>query len=181
METPTKNLINDHIHIVRLLDVIEALAKQENPNIDHIEEAVSLVKNFADIFHHSKEENMLFPFLSTKGFSAKQGPVAVMLSEHVQGRDYIKNIELNLKLFKSGNELALIPLKDNMMGYSILLRNHILKENNILFPMADRVLNDEDNVMLMKKFHLFESESYCKGLMGNCLTRLVKLAEQYNL
>lgn len=181
METATKNLINDHVHILRLIDVMDHLTNTEKPNLEHVEEAIYLIKNFADIFHHSKEENMLFPFLGTKGFSDKQGPVAVMLSEHIQGRNFVQGMELSVNLIKSGNTDTYLSLKENMRGYSSLLRNHINKENNVLFPMADRVILEEDNRYLMNKFNDYEGKSYCGSLMGNCINRIDSLVKHYNL
>jgi hemerythrin-like domain-containing protein len=181
METATKNLMNDHVHILRLIGVMEHLTTLENPNLEHIDDAIDLIKNFADIFHHSKEENMLFPFLGTKGFSANQGPVAVMLSEHMQGRNFVKGMEQSATLIRNGKNDAYAALKDNMKGYSSLLRSHINKENNVLFPMADKVISEEDNQVLMNKFTEFEGKSYCGSLMGNCINRIDSLVQHYNL
>ena len=37
-----------------------------------------------------------------------------------------------------------------MRGYIVLLRNHIAKENNVLFRMADNVLSEEEQQELFK-------------------------------
>lgn len=181
METATKNLINDHIHIIRLIDIMDHLTTLESPSLEHVDDAIYLIKNFADVFHHAKEENMLFPFLGAKGFSANQGPVAVMLSEHNQGRNFVKGMELSVNLIKNGNTSAYATLKENMRGYSSLLRSHINKENNVLFPMADKVISAEDNQLLMNKFSEFEGESHFVSLKDNCINRIDSLEKHYNL
>ncbi len=181
METATKNLINDHVHILRLIGVMDHLTTLEKPNLNHIDDAIDLIKNFADIFHHAKEENMLFPYLGTKGFPANQGPVAVMLSEHIQGRNFVQGMELSVNLIKSDDTDAYLSLKENMKGYSSLLRSHINKENNVLFPMADKVISEEDNQALMDRFTEFERESNCGSLKGNCINRIDSLVKHYNL
>jgi len=181
MDTVTKNLENDHVHILRLIEVMEQLSTLQQPNVDHLEEVIYLIKNFADVFHHAKEENMFFPFLIEKGFSANQGPVAVMLSEHVEGRNFVKGIESNILLYKKGSDYSLLAIKENMMGYINLLRNHIAKENNVLFPMASRILTPDDNDSLLKRFKAFEESSVCGGGLVNCMNRLDNLAKTYNL
>ncbi len=152
MNTATGNLEEDHVHILRLIDVMEHITSHGVSDIDHIETIVEIIKNFADGLHHAKEENLFFPFLATKGFSPQQGPVAVMLHEHVLGRNYVKGISDNIESLKKGDKSALKGIHLNMNGYAELLRNHIGKENNILFRMADKVLSEAENNQLLYRF-----------------------------
>ena len=110
MNTATRNLEDDHIHILKLTDVMEIIARSENPDINHIESIIDIIRNFADGLHHAKEENLFFPALEQKGFSSRQGPVAVMLHEHVEGRNFVKGIADNLELFKKDNKQAISKL-----------------------------------------------------------------------
>lgn len=181
METISSNLENDHVQILRLTDVMEHITTLSNPNIEHIEEVVYLIKNFADKFHHGKEENMLFPLLIQKGFSVNQEPVAVMLSEHVEGRNFLKGIESNLILYKNNEKDSLSGINENMTGYINLLREHIAKENNVLFPMAGRILTADENKSLIERFKEFENSGVCNEGSDSCLVRLDKLAKAYNL
>lgn len=84
MNTATQNLEDDHIHVLKLTDVMVALTRSEKPDPDHVVDIIDIIRNFADGLHHAKEENMFFPALGLKGFSSEQGPVAVMLHEHVE-------------------------------------------------------------------------------------------------
>ena len=63
MNTATKNLENDHVNILRLIDVMEKMILVKSKNIEHFENTVSLIKSYADGLHHSKEENLLFPLM----------------------------------------------------------------------------------------------------------------------
>lgn len=152
MNSATKDLENDHVNILHLLDVMEKITKDNIPDIADLEAVVYLIRNYADGFHHAKEEQILFPSLSEKGFSQQQGPVAVMLSEHTQGRNYVKGMADSIALLKQGDKSVLEQVFLNMTGYVNLLRNHIAKENNILFRMADKVLTAEDHTELLKKY-----------------------------
>ena len=181
MQTVAKNLEDDHIQILRLIDVMEHLTTLPKPIVVHLEEVVYLIKNFADIFHHGKEEHMLFPLLIEKGFSANQGPVSVMLHEHEEGRKFVSGMDCNILLYLNGDASSLPSIKKNMIGYINLLRNHITKENNVLFPMVSKVLTPEENNSLLERFKDFEESSVCDGTSKNCLERLDKLAKAYNL
>jgi hemerythrin-like domain-containing protein len=158
MKTATKNLEDDHIYVLKLTDVMEAVTHSVNPDTEHIGTIIDIIKNFADGLHHAKEENLLFPVLGLKGFSPQQGPVAVMLHEHVEGRNFVKGMSENLELYNQGNKAALTAIYSNMLGYAELLRNHIGKENNILFRMADKVLSDAEQQTLLSQFEEIEKD-----------------------
>ena len=164
MNTATRNLEDDHVHILKLLDVMEYITHHEISDTDHLETIVAIIRNFADGLHHAKEENLFLPFLSAKGFSPDHGPVAVMLNEHVQGRNFVKAISDNISLFKSGNLSALTEIHRNMNAYTGLLRNHIAKENNVLFKMADNVISESEHNQLLYRFD--EAEQAHKSSSG---------------
>ena len=181
MDTATKNLEDDHVHILQLIRVMERIIGSENPDITHIASVVDIIRNFADGLHHAKEENQFFPFLANRGFSISQGPVAVMLMEHVRGRDFVKGIAENISLYKGGNLSALGKIYSNMAGYAELLQNHIGKENNILFRMADRALSEEDHQLLLKQFEEAEKTHVSGSSSEEYIKRIQQLASVYGI
>lgn len=152
MKRATENLETDHQHILLLIEVMEELVKISEPNVSHLEEVVTLIRQFADGLHHAKEENLLFPLMEEKGFSPVQGPVAVMLAEHTQGRAYVQGMAENIEHYKNGQKQHLAFIYSNMLGYTELLSNHIGKENNILFRMADNVFTQENQETMLNQF-----------------------------
>ncbi len=181
MTTATRNLEDDHVHILKLIDVMEKIVHDEASDIAHIETIVGIIRNFADGIHHAKEENLFFPFLSDKGFSSQQGPVAVMLHEHEQGREFVKNISDNISHFRNGDKGVLTEIYHNMTGYADLLKNHIAKENNILFRMADRVLSDSDQAELLSGFGEAERIYSAKTGSVNYVEQIQRLADFYKI
>jgi hemerythrin-like domain-containing protein len=181
MKTATQNLEDDHVHVLKLTEVMVALTRSENPDIDHISSIVDIIKNFADGLHHAKEENLFFPALALKGFSAQQGPVAVMLHEHVEGRNYVKGINDNLERYKNGDKSAKAGIYQNMRGYAELLVNHIGKENNILFRMADKVLSEKEQQELLSGFEKVENDRPEGTLAEDYIGRIKTLASLYKV
>jgi hemerythrin-like domain-containing protein len=181
MKTATMNLEDDHLYVLKLTDVMRAIAGSEIPDVNHVGNVVEIIRNFADGLHHAKEENIFFPALGEKGFSAQQGPVAVMLHEHVQGRNFVKGIADNLELLKKGKKEAIPGIKLNMSGYADLLVNHISKENNILFRMADKVLSSEEQATLLKRFDEIEKNHPEGGRAEDYISRIKTLAEIYKV
>jgi len=180
MNSATQNLEDDHVYILKLIDVMEIMTKSSEPDITDLEEAVEIIKNFADGLHHSKEETLLFPMMSERGFSTQQGPVAMMLHEHSQGRAYVKEISENIELFKNGDLSALAFIYSNMLGYGELLRNHIAKENNVLFRMADQALPKEDQQFLYKQFEEIENRGIPNQQKKDFIVRIERLTQSYN-
>ena len=179
MEFATKNLENDHVSILKLIDVMERMTTK-TPVIDDLDEVVDLIRNFADGLHHAKEESLLFPLMAERGFSMTQGPIAVMLSDHVQGRNFVKGMAENISLLKNGDFSAKKAIYENMLGYRELLTNHIAKENNILFRMADNALSTADHQSLLKQFSEIESQKIAtNNANGDYLARIEKLAQKY--
>jgi hemerythrin-like domain-containing protein len=179
MQTATKNLENDHEQILKLIKVMEAMVKIPDAHVSDLEEVVVLIRNFADGLHHAKEENLLFPLMTEKGFSMQQGPIAVMLMDHEQGRAYVKGMADNIELYKNGQLSSLNLIYANMSGYSDLLTNHISKENNILFRMADNVFTVENQQSLLDRFSVIDS-GVETGISGqDYVKRIESLAIQY--
>lgn len=174
MNSATKNLEDDHVFILQLIDTMEIMTTSFDPVVADLEEVVELIKNFADGLHHAKEESLLFPRMVEHGFSIQQGPVAMMLHEHSLGRNYVKEMAENIALFKKGDLSALAMIYHSMLGYGELLRNHIAKENNVLFRMADQALPNEEQESLYKQFQGIEG--YQKN---DFIARIKKLNQTY--
>jgi hemerythrin-like domain-containing protein len=179
MNTATQNLENDHVHILRLTRVMEKIADSSIPRVEHLESIVDIIRNFADGIHHAKEEHLLFPLLEEKGFSSKQGPVAVMLSEHDSGRTYVRGLAEGIQEYKKGDMNALTRIRENILNYSMLLNNHIHKENNILFRMADNVLNSHEQTTLLNQFNAEENKAVHPS--SEYANRIDELAKLYGL
>jgi hemerythrin-like domain-containing protein len=177
----TEDLENDHVHILRLCDVMERMSDNDNIDPAQLENVVSLIRNFADGLHHKKEEDLLFPKMAEKGFSPTQGPVAVMLHEHEEGRKYVRGIAENIPLYISGDKGALKTIVSNMVGYAGLLKNHIAKENNILFRMADNALSGDEQEALLVEFGEAEKSLAPGGSASAFISRIDELAKIYGV
>jgi hemerythrin-like domain-containing protein len=158
---------------------MEEMVKLPEPNTDDLSEVVTIIRQFADGLHHAKEENLLFPLMAEKGFSPEQGPIAVMLMDHEQGREYVRNIAENIQKYKEGKKDSLVLIYSNMLGYTELLSNHIAKENNVLFRMADNVFTTENQQFLIEQFTTIDAGGDKKISGSDYVRRIEMLAVQY--
>ncbi len=162
----TEALKEEHKIIEKVLQVLERSARKletgelVDPGI--FEGALDFLKNFADRCHHYKEEEVLFPALEAKGLPREGGPTGVMLHEHEEGRGLIRAMGEALGGYKRGDGKAAKALAQAARRYTALLREHIPKENDILYPIADEALRMEDE-RLMERFDRVEEERMGKG------------------
>ena len=120
------------------------------------DEALDFFRNFADGCHHAKEENLLFPRMKERGVPEQGGPIGVMLAEHDQGRGYLKAVRENLQAASQESPEAISAVLNNAGSYIVMLRQHIQKEDNILFRMARMVLEPDDVAELTREFDAVE-------------------------
>jgi hemerythrin-like domain-containing protein len=138
---PTQELSAEHQAILLMIRILEKMSDrlEEGGTIDlgHLEKAVDFIKVFADKCHHGKEEDLLFPAMERAGIPRTGGPLGVMLHEHVEGRGYVKAMTDALAGVRKGDLKARAEFARNARSYGALLSQHIFKEDNILYPMAD--------------------------------------------
>jgi len=156
----TENLKEEHQVILRMIKVLiiasAKLERGEDVSLDVFKKAVDFIRTFADRCHHAKEEDNLFPLIGKRGILTHGGPIAVMLMEHEQGRQYVKGLAEALARCESCDKTAKNAIIENARGYAELLDQHIFKEDNILYPMGDKVLSQSDNRELLIKFKKIE-------------------------
>lgn len=168
MEKATDVLKHEHQIILMVLDAAhqEAQKLKQSKLVDEktIQAYLDFFRNFADRCHHSKEEDLLFVKMEQRGVPSQGGPVGVMLAEHDQGRKHLKAVAEALPEANAGNTQAVESISSNLLGYVDLLRAHIYKEDHILYPMADRLFNAQDQAQLIKDFDRVEAEEMGSGV-----------------
>jgi hemerythrin-like domain-containing protein len=157
-EKATEALKSDHRVIERVLAVLERLTERAESSPEMWQKAYDFIRNFADHCHHLKEERILFPALQKLGIPSEGGPIGVMLLEHEEGRAYVRGIAEALELAKADPRAATPALFENARAYLRLLREHILKEDQILFNMADEALSSEEQKKLLREFEEHEAK-----------------------
>jgi len=165
--TPTETLKHEHEVILMVLDTAqreaETIGATAKVDAERIRKFLDFFLNFADRCHHSKEEKLLFRRMIERGFPSEAGPIAVMLAEHDQGRAHLKAVEESLPAASGGDASATAEVRDHLIGYVELLRQHIDKENNVLYIMADQILTANDQTDLASAFEKVEAEEMGEG------------------
>jgi hemerythrin-like domain-containing protein len=182
---PTDILKSEHRVIEQVLHCLEQIADegraQGRVEAEPARDAIAFLRNFADRCHHGKEENHLFPALEAAGFPRHGGPVGVMLHEHDLGRQHIGQMDAALEPATTGQAATVEQFWAHAHGCVDLLRQHIAKEDQILFALADRVFSPEDQAALLEAFGHVEAEEMGEGTHQRFLDVANRLAERYGV
>ena len=182
---PTDELKEEHQIILRMLKVLEKAAQdlEEGKEVpkELFKKAVDFIRNFADRCHHGKEENTLFPMMEKYGIPREGGPLGVMLYEHTLGRNFVKGMAEADAKYEKGDKSSIEDLIKNARGYAGLLAPHIFKEDNILYPMADRNIPEKEQKVLEEKFEKVEKEVMGEGKHHEYLHLIEELEKRLGL
>lgn len=163
MPGPIDILMHEHRIIERVLRSLEGMCRrierEETVPPEAIAQAIDFIRTFADGCHHAKEEKHLFPALERRGVPRNGGPVGVMLHEHDLGRALIAEMERSANDFANGNQGARDHFVTMTRRYIELLSQHIAKEDNVLFRIAQQVLDDQALASLGEAFKRAEMET----------------------
>lgn len=162
----TRRLREEHQVISKVLDCFEiALGEaREAGALDGpiFEKFVDFFRGFADQCHHCKEEDRLFPVLVSAGIPNEGGPIGCMLAEHEQARAFVRAIAERLEAAGRGDGAAIDVLIEHGERFVDLMRNHIAKEDNVLFTMADGILDGSQVGRLIRSYEEAEAQpEYC--------------------
>jgi hemerythrin-like domain-containing protein len=142
--TATAELRDEHQLILKVVDVLEEIANRGSTggeaDVEGVSECITFFRQFTDACHHGKEEGLLFPELQAQGMPVEGGPIAVMLEEHRIGRALVGRMAEAVEATIAGDEDATARLWRAARDYVDMLRGHILKEDGVLFEMADMMI-----------------------------------------
>ena len=143
---PVRELVDEHRVILRAIALIPRLAAGLATGLDavrrrQVRELLDFVRNFADRFHHAKEEDLLFPLFAEAGEI-----IAAMQTEHETGRGHVRAAAAAAEAGDGATVAA------RLTAYAALLTEHIRKEDEILYPWMDRALNDSQVGKLFAEF-----------------------------
>ncbi|MCX7880519.1 MAG: PAS domain-containing protein [Ignavibacteria bacterium] len=154
-------LINDHSIIEKTLVIAERQIEREKINWNVVQTLVEILWNYGELCHNAKEEKIYFPLLLENGMPP-MGPVAVMLQEHEAERNYLNQIKKIIsQTEKTAEEIK--SLRIIFREYSALTKEHIWKENDILYPMGKNFIKPTDEAYLVTQFKMIEQETVGLG------------------
>jgi len=172
----TDILSEEHQNILKVTDALtrECNAIEAGKGIDRefFAKAIDFIRNYADKFHHAKEEDILFKEFTKDEECLHCNPVPQMLHEHEEGRAYVRNLESHVQ---KNNKAGVV---ENGLGYAALLEQHIFKEDNILYPMVNEALSEDAQKDVLKRAEEAERKRFAKGTKDRYLAIAEELSRR---
>ncbi len=155
MKNVTNILKEEHQTILKAISLFQDTAQQGDAKLLEKGEAIiDFIQNFADRYHHRKEEEILFRELDKPGVLGHCNPLPQMLHEHEQGRKCVQG------MIKALSEQDAASFQASLQEYGGILQEHIFKEDNILYPMAEEGLSEEQKELILKEYAEQETENW---------------------
>ena len=139
-------LQNDHQNVVLLLQLLDPLASKLTPGTPAdfvpILDIMNYMTRYSDLFHHPMEE-LVFEKLIERDYSTEP-LVATLTAEHKILGEKGGQLLRSVRNVVNGFELQAGGLAPECQGYVTRLRRHMSREETEAFPLASKLLSDND-------------------------------------
>lgn len=149
----TDVLRKDHQHIKRLEKIISKayhdLYDGKNIPFTDIEKINTIISEFLDSIHYSREEDSYFPCVAS--YDSLKEEIRKLMIEHEFSRRIANNISKHLHRWKNGED-AREPVARFLRTYSIYLIDHMSKEEEFFDKAESIVLSKEEEQEMYEQF-----------------------------
>jgi hemerythrin-like domain-containing protein len=149
-------LVKEHELILEALDYLAAardgLEKRRRPPRGFFEKAIEFAREFADRYHHFKEEYLLFGLLAQKQEGDFDVEIGALRYGHERGRKCINAMAESIDGYTNGDEIATTRLLENLAAYISILKRHIFTEDRVFFDLVEQELSENDDEVLLVQF-----------------------------
>ncbi|HWO02529.1 MAG TPA: hemerythrin domain-containing protein [Blastocatellia bacterium] len=162
MSAPLHVLKQEHRVIERALRALDGICIRlewgDSVPSSALAQLVAFLNEFADRFHHGKEETYLFPVLERRGIVREGGPLAAIVHQHETERELTAEMRHAFGDYQDLHPESRQHFVDAARSYTAHLIAHIQSEDSILFRLADEILEDTDIAALKEGFDRAEAE-----------------------
>ncbi len=151
---------NNRVAVKKIREECIAILEGKEVDTAWFRQIVLFCRNYADKYHHGKEEKILFRIMVEElGTIAEKLIKNGMLVEHDLGRFYIGELENALQEYdKNPSAEWKLEIISNASAYASLLTRHMDKEDNAVFTFAEENLSDSSKQKVREETQLFEED-----------------------
>ena len=157
----TRALIDEHVLIVRgmafLRTARDKIEQNQHPPPAFFRKSVLFFRNYADQYHHYKEEFLMFGFLAQKSEGRLDLEIGSLRHQHETGRRFLTRVEKSINGYGMKNEVAVTSLLENLASFISVLSRHIFREDHVFFPMVEKQLSETEKKTLLMQFRQEEA------------------------
>ncbi len=125
-----------------------------------------------------KKEELLIKALEEVGFSQESGPIEAIRTEHNRSRLIATNLLEAARRWQAGDESARPEVGWNASEYSLVVRQHLDRLKNLIFPLLEQNLSREIEQEMGEKISLIPIEGAQDGESNKFIALIEKLEEE---
>ncbi len=167
----TQTIVDEHVLILKGLELSkiarDKIERNQHPPKSFFKKAVSFFRNYADKYHHYKEEFLMFGFLAQEKEGQLDLEIGSLRHQHESGRRFLTRLEKSINGYAMKNEIAITSLLENMASFISILSRHIYREDNLFFPMVEQELSTDQKTTLLEQFKLEEEALEKRNPLAN--------------
>jgi len=114
-----------------------------------MEKMVTIMSEFIDVIHYSREEDAYFPCVISYG--SLKDEIRAFMIEHEFSRRIAASIAKHLQRWKKGEDNR-EPVARFLKAYAVYLNDHITKEEKFYDVAESQVLSQEEEKMMYEEF-----------------------------
>lgn len=155
-----QQLADEHSYIMMVIRFVEA-ARQgwiDDQSLDDqlLRKIIAFMRQFADHYHHAKEEGVLFPAMMEAGVSEAVCPLEGLKGEHTKSRHLVSLLETGVGLRATEPDRAEVIVCEALDGLVKLYADYMWKEDQMVFPMMEQLFDEQQLAALQAGFALVE-------------------------
>jgi hemerythrin-like domain-containing protein len=148
MKTALEVIRSEHRDLSAVLHGLQYLVREvrerrREPDFKVLRAMVHYIDTFPEKLHHPKEDRHLFARLRQRTREAAE-VLDQLEAEHVHGAKLIRDLEQNLLRWEMGGPEDFGVFADEVERYADFHWRHMRQEEDVVLPLAQRVLTAED-------------------------------------
>ncbi|MFX1562459.1 MAG: hemerythrin domain-containing protein [Promethearchaeota archaeon] len=161
---PIDILLEEHKLVERVIGLTEKiqskLSDEKRIPATVFWKLVDFLQGYADVIHHSKEEDVLFVQMKEHEEelpSAVWDKIGVLIEEHIEALDLANEMHKAIREYRQGKPKARKTILKAISRYIEMMRPHFQAEENDVFPAMVSVLSDKEKARTKADFERFDS------------------------
>lgn len=160
---PIDILLDEHKLVERVFSIIEKvrdkLEDEKEVPATVFWKIVEFVRGYADVIHHSKEEDILFEQMREHDTDLPddvQDDIAVLIEEHITALDLANEMHKGIRAYHRGTPEARTNILKSVKEYLEIMQPHFQREEDEVFPAMVDVLSQGEKEKMKKDFERFD-------------------------
>ncbi len=160
---PIDILLDEHKLVDRVFAIIEKVRdklrdKEEIP-APVFWKLVEFIRGYADVIHHSKEEDIFFDQLREHDTDLPEDVdrnIAVLIEEHIEALDLANEMHKAIREYHRGKPEGRDKILKSVNGYLEIMQPHFKMEEDDVFPALVKVLSKKEKDKIKADFERFD-------------------------